>query len=64
MLPVKSLAADRKRQAQANIRESEIMSRQISEVRRQRLAALFASDEQYYQQELQGKNLSFRKQRL
>mmetsp|Transcript_10510 Transcript_10510/g.10940 ORF Transcript_10510/g.10940 Transcript_10510/m.10940 type:complete len:104 (-) Transcript_10510:98-409(-) len=64
MLPVKSLAADRRRQQQANIRESEIMSRQISEIRRQKLAALFAADEQYYQEELQSRNLAFRKQRL
>lgn len=64
MLPVKSLAAERRRQAQANLRESEIMSKQISEVRRQRLAALFAADEQYYQDELQSRNLAFRKQRL
>lgn len=64
MLPVKSLAADRKRQLQANIRETEIMSRQVAEVRKQRLAALFASDEQYYQEELQSRNLAFRKQRL
>jgi hypothetical protein len=64
MLPVKALAADRRRQAQANMRESEIMSRQINEVRRQRLAALYAADDERYEDELRSRNLAFRKQRL
>jgi hypothetical protein len=64
MLPVKALAADRRRQAQANVRESEIMSRQINEVRKQRLSALFAADEERYEEELRSRNLAFRKQRL
>lgn len=64
MLPIKALAADKRRQAQANVRESEIASRQINEVRKQRLAALYASDEEKYDEELRSRNLSFRKQRL
>jgi hypothetical protein len=64
MLPVKALAADRRRQAQAQVRESEIMSRQINEVRKQRLSALFAADEERYEEELRSRNLAFRKQRV
>lgn len=64
MLPVKALAADRRRQAQAQVRETEIMSRQINEVRKQRLSALFAADEERYEDELRSRNLAFRKQRV
>lgn len=64
MLPVKALAAEKRRQAQANMRESEIISRQINEVRKQRLAALYAADDEKYEEELRMRNLTFRKQRL
>jgi hypothetical protein len=64
MLPVKSLAAEKKRQAAAVARESKMMSKQIDQTRRERLIDLFAADDELYEEELLERGLAFRKQRL
>lgn len=64
MLPMKSLAAEKKRQAAAVARESKLLSKQIDQTRRERLIELFAADDEIYEEELLERGLSFRKQRL
>jgi hypothetical protein len=62
-LPVKALAADRKRQAAAQLREQRMQSREINEIRRSKLVQLYAEDDRKYEQELFEKDLTFRKER-
>ena len=64
MLPVKAMAAEKKRQAASIARESKVMSRQITEARREQLIELFAADDEMYEDELIDRGLSFRKQRV
>ena len=46
------------------VREQKVIGREISEIRRERLAALFAADEKKYEEELYERDLTFRKERF
>eukprot|EP00602_Paraphysomonas_sp_CaronLab_P003937 CAMPEP_0185017732 /NCGR_PEP_ID=MMETSP1103-20130426/648_1 /TAXON_ID=36769 /ORGANISM="Paraphysomonas bandaiensis, Strain Caron Lab Isolate" /LENGTH=103 /DNA_ID=CAMNT_0027547293 /DNA_START=89 /DNA_END=403 /DNA_ORIENTATION=+ len=63
-LPIKSLAAEKKRQAAAMQRQTKLLTDQVNQVRKQRMAALFAADDDIYEEELRERNLAFRKQRF
>ena len=62
-LPVKAMAADRKRQATAMLREQRFASKEICEARRKKLAELYAQDDRNYENELYERDLTFRKER-
>lgn len=62
-LPVKSLAADRKRQAEANLRNQKAASREINDIRRRKLVELYAEDDRKHEEELFKMDLTFRKER-
>ena len=64
MLPVKAMAAEKKRQTASLARESKVMSRQITEARREQLIELFTADDEMYEDELIDRGLAFRKQRV
>jgi hypothetical protein len=57
------MAADRKRQAAALLREQKTISKEISNMRRAKLVALYAEDDRKFEEELFEKDLTFRKER-
>jgi hypothetical protein len=60
---VKSLAADRKRQAAAILREQKASSKEINDIRRAKLVALYAEDDRQFEEDLFAMDLTFRKER-
>jgi hypothetical protein len=63
MLPLKADTADKKRRAEAARKEAKCIGDTINQIRREKLIALYAADEEKYESELRSMSLAFRKER-